>query len=126
MHTIGGYTIKGGWKGINSFMPIVQLNNYVPRLVELVVDFIDQYANVPYEVINDYKKLALLMPKQFGQYITEPVTVELTSDLLQTSAVTVSDRYNNFPKTADEHMDWLFFGRRRNWQTNLISPLNHK
>jgi len=126
LHTIGGYTIKGGWKGINSFMPIAQLNNYVPRLVELVVDFIDQYANVPIEVINDYKKLALLMPKQFDQYITEPVTVKLTSDLLQTSAVTVKDRYNDFPKTADEHMDWLFFGRRRNWQTNLISPLNHK
>jgi len=68
----------------------------------------------------------LLMPKQFDQYITEPVTVKLTSDLLQTSAVTVKDRYNDFPKTADEHMDWLFFGRRRNWQTNLISPLNHK
>jgi hypothetical protein len=125
LHTIGGYTIKGGWKGINSFMPIAQLNNYVPRLVELVIEFIGQY-DIQHEVISDYKKLALLMPKQFDQYLLEPATIELTSDLLQTSAVTVSDRYNNFPKTADEHMDWLFFGRRRNWQTNLITPFNHK
>ena len=126
LYTIGGYTIKGGWKGINSFMPIVQLNNYIPTMVDLVLQFAELYATVPSEVLRDYDKLANVMPKQFGHYMHEPKHIELESNILDCLAVTVKDRYNDFPKTADEHMDWLFFGRRRNWQTNLFIPLNHK
>ncbi len=126
LYTIGGYTIKGGWKGINSFMPIVQLNNYIPTMIDLVLQFVELYATVPSEILQDYDKLANVMPKQFGHYIHEPKHIELESNILDCLAVTVQDRYNDFPKTADEHMDWLFFGRRRNWQTNLFIPLNHK
>ena len=95
-------------------------------MVDLVLQFAELYATVPSEVLRDYDKLANVMPKQFGHYMYEPKHIELESNILDCLAVTVKDRYNDFPKTADEHMDWLFFGRRRNWQTNLFIPLNHK
>lgn len=116
---VGGYLIEGGWKGLNSFMPVIQYNNYVDRMVELIIDFCGQY-DLSAELLEDYRQFAPLHIKQFGKYLRDPVTLELKSDLLGASTVTLTDRYGHFPDTLDAHLDYMFFARRRNWSTNRL------
>ena len=68
---IGGYVIQGGWKGLNSFMPVIQYNNYVNKMVAMVVEFLERYDLDP-DVISDYRKIVPLYVKQYGKYLREP------------------------------------------------------
>lgn len=126
LQNIGGYKINGGWKGINSFMPIVQKNNYVDKMIELVSSFVTKFYNIDFSVLEDYRKLSPLTVKQYKQYIFDPVTVDLQSDILDCKQVIVEDRYNQYPSSLEKHLEFLFFGRRRSWQTNKISPVLDK
>lgn len=126
LQNIGGYKINGGWKGINSFMPILQKNEYVDKMIQMVSKFVETFYNVDPGVLVDYRTLAPLTVKQYGRYVTQPLTVDLMSDILDCKQVIVEDRYNHFPPTAENHLEFLFFGRRRSWQTNKISPVLDK
>ena len=114
---IGGYTIQGGWKGLNSLMPVIQFNNYVNKMINIVVEFLERYDLDP-DVISDYRKIVPLYVKQYRSYLTEPKNVKLKSDLLGSEYITASDRYNHFPESPSEHLEFMYFGRRRNWHLN--------
>lgn len=114
---IGGYTIQGGWKGLNSLMPVIQFNKYLNKFLDLVCDFLTRY-DLSDQVISDYRKIVNVYVKQFGKYLTTPKTVKLHSDILGVPEITASDRYNQFPDTLSEHIDFMFFARRRNWYLN--------
>ena len=114
---IGGYTIQGGWKGLNSLMPVIQFNKYLNKFLDLVCDFLTRY-DLSDQVISDYRKIVNVYVKQFGKYLTTPKTIKLQSDILDVSEITASDRYDQFPDTMSEHIDFMFFARRRNWYLN--------
>jgi hypothetical protein len=114
---IGGYTIQGGWKGINSLMPVIQFNKYLNKFLDLVCEFLTRY-DLSDQVISDYRKIVNVYVKQFGKYLTTPKTVKLQSDILGVSEITASDRYDHYPETLSEHIDFMFFARRRNWYLN--------
>ena len=114
---IGGYTIQGGWKGLNSLMPVIQFNKYFNKFLDLVCDFLTRY-DLSDQVISDYRKIVNVYVKQFGKYLTTPKTVKLHSDIVGVPEITASDRYDQFPDTLSEHLDFMFFARRRNWYLN--------
>lgn len=114
---IGGITIGMGWKGVNSFMPVIQYNNYVNKMIDIVVEFLERYDLDP-NVISDYRSIVPLYVKQYGSYLTEPKTVKLKSDILGSEYITASDRYNHFPESPSDHFEFMYFGRRRNWHLN--------
>ena len=58
--------------------------------------------------------------KQFGKYITEPTTVNLDSDILGVDFVVVEDRYNHFPDTKENHMEYQFVSIKKSWHLNKI------
>jgi len=117
---IGGYTIQGGWKGLNSLMPVIQFNKYLNKFLDLVCDFLTRY-DLSDQLISDYRKIVNLYVKQYGKYLTVPKTIKLQSDILGVSEITASDRYDQFPDTLSEHIDFMFFARRRNWYLNTFS-----
>jgi hypothetical protein len=106
-----------GWKGVNSFMPVIQYNNYVNKMIDIVVEFLERYDLDP-NVISDYRSIVPLYVKQYGSYLTEPKTVKLKSDILGSEYITASDRYNHFPESPSDHFEFMYFGRRRNWHLN--------
>ena len=114
---IGGYTIQGGWKGLNSLMPVIQFNKYLNKFLDLVCNFLTRY-DLSDQVISDYRKIVNVYVKQFGKYLTAPKTIKLQSDILGVSEITASDRYDHYPETLSEHIDFMFFARRRNWYLN--------
>ena len=114
---IGGYTIQGGWKGLNSLMPVIQFNKYMNKFLDLVCDFLIRY-DLSDQIISDYRMIVNLYVKQFGNYLTIPKTIKLQSDILGVSEITASDRYDHYPETLSEHIDFMFFARRRNWYLN--------
>ena len=114
---IGGYTIQGGWKGLNSLMPVIQFNKYLNKFLDLVCDFLTRY-DLSDQVISDYRKIVNVYVKQFGKYLTTPKTIKLQSDILGVPEITASDRYDHYPGTLSEHIDFMFFARRRNWYLN--------
>ncbi len=120
-NSIGGYVIQGGWKGLNSLMPVIQFNNYVNKMVNMVVEFLERYDLDP-DVISDYRKIVPLYVKQYGKYIKEPKIVNLKSDLMNTNRVVAQDRYAHYPDTLRDHIDYMFFARRRNWYLNVVKP----
>lgn len=114
---IGGYTIQGGWKGLNSLMPVIQFNKYLNKFLDLVCNFLTRY-DLSDQVISDYRKIVNVYVKQFGKYLTAPKTIKLQSDIMGVSEITASDRYDHYPETLSEHIDFMFFARRRNWYLN--------
>ena len=116
---IGGFTIQGGWQAINSFMPVVQFNNHLSKMINLVTEYLERY-DLEDDVIKDYKKIVPIYVKQFGKYLTTPKTLELKSDLMGYKSIVAHDRYNHFPKNLKEHIDYMYYGRRRNWYLNVI------
>ena len=117
--SIGGYVVQGGWKALNSFMPVVQHNDYMINMIKLINDYVYRY-DLSDEHLEDFRNVSNLYVKQFGRYLKEPVEYELKSDLLDTSVVRASDRYNHFPETQKDHIDYMFFARRRNWYLNVL------
>jgi|TARA_R110001592_G_scaffold7757_8_gene43004 putative methyltransferase len=117
--TIGG--IKSiGWQVIFSLMPILQKNNKV----NLYIDHVSKFAKEKYKVndnlLHDYCNITQTYIKQFGKYLHSPIDYTLTSDLLDAPSITIEDRYNHFPETAELHLDYIFYGRRRSWAMNRI------
>ena len=116
---IGGFPIQGGWQATNSFMPVVQFNNHLNKIVKLVIDYLERY-DLDNSVINDYKKIVPLYVKQYGNYLKSPKTLNLQSDLMDHESIVAYDRYNHFPENLKEHIDYMFYGRRRNWYLNVL------
>ena len=122
-NSIGGYVIQGGWKGLNSFMPIMQFNKYVPKMIDIVIEYCDRY-DVDDALLDDFKKIVPLYVKQYGKYLKTPKVLNLKSDLLEAKTVVATDRYNHFPKNLKDHIDYMFFARRRNWYLNVLTLEN--
>jgi hypothetical protein len=115
--TIDGVFIEG-WKFFHSLMPIIQNNNLVEHYIDVVGDFSKQFTTQ--DVIDDYTKIANLQIKQFESYIHDSVQVTVKSNLFPANLI-ISDRYGDYLDKKEEHLDMLFFGRRRGWHLNKIS-----
>jgi len=115
--TIDGVFIEG-WKFFHSLMPIIQNNNLVEHYINVVGDFSKQFTTQ--DVIDDYTKIANLQIKQFESYIHDSVHVTVKSNLFPANLI-ISDRYGDYLDKKEDHLDMLFFGRRRGWHLNKIS-----
>ena len=121
---IGG--IKAvGWQLIFSLMPILQHNRKIPWVIDKASTFIETHLNIGLDVVDDFKQVANYTIKQYDNYLYSPVTIDMQSDLLDCKTITVKDRYNQFPESFEQHLDYIFFGRRRNWATNQILRDQH-
>ena len=116
---IGGYSVNGGWRGMNSLMAIIQLNKKLDDVIDSVVEYLARY-DIDADVISDFRNIVPLYVKQYDHYLTEPVHLSIKSDLLDGDVV-VRDRYNHYPSNLSDHLDYLFFARRRNWYLNKFS-----
>ena len=116
---IGRFNVKSGWQAINSFMPVVQFHNHLSKIIKLVIAYLERY-DLDKEVIQDYENIVPLYVKQFGSYLTTPQTLNLKSDLLDHKSIIAFDRYNHFPENLQDHIDYMYFARRRNWYLNVI------
>ncbi len=114
---IDGVHIEG-WKFFHSLMPIIQQNNLVPHYINLVADYSKQFTTS--DVLEDFAKVSNLQIKQFESQIHDSVQVTVKSDLFPANLI-VSDRYGDYLDKKEEHLDMLFFGRRRGWHLNKIS-----
>ena len=119
---IGGFVMDGGWKAMNSFMPVIHHNQYLPQMIEHVIAYCARYDLDP-AVVDDVRTIVPLYIKHHGSYIREPLQITLKSDLLGYSKLSVQDRYNHFPETLKDHVDYMFFARRRNWYLNLLEEV---
>ena len=115
--TIDGVYIEG-WKFFHSLMPIIQNNNLETYYISLVEQFSKNFTTQ--DVLDDYTKISNLQIKQFGSYIHESIHVTVKSDLFPANLI-ISDRYGDYLVKKEEHLDMLFFGRRRGWHLNKIS-----
>lgn len=113
---IGGLSIQG-WQYFHSLMPIIQNNDLVEHYINFVADHFSKEIDI--KVLNDYKNLSKNQIKQFNRYITNEKILELESGAFG-KTVKIVDRFNQFPKNITEHLDFLFFGRRRSWHMNII------
>lgn len=107
-----------GWKFFHSIPAVIQHVNLVEHYLDSIMDFSKQY-NVDSDILDDIKNVSLLQIKRFDQPLHTPQKVKIKSDLYPCDVI-VSDRYNDFPKTKDAHIEMLFFGRRRAWHLNKI------
>ena len=107
-----------GWKFFHSIMPIIQNNNLVEHYINVVGDFSKQF--VTQDIIDDYIKISNLQIKQFESYIHDSVHVTVKSNLFPANLI-ISDRYGDYLDKKEDHLDMLFFGRRRGWHLNKIS-----
>ena len=113
---IGGLSIQG-WQYFHSLMPIIQNNNLVDHYIDFVAE---QFSSkIDEKVLNDYKILSKNQIKQFNRYITTEKVLELESGIFG-ETVLIEDRFNQFPKNLTDHLEFLFFGRRRSWHMNKI------
>jgi len=113
---IGGFKIQG-WQYFHSLMPIIQSNDLVDHYVDFVAE---QFTNkIDEKTLNDYKILSKNQIKQFNRYITTEKVLELESGIFGETVI-VEDRFNQFPKKLTDHLEFLFFGRRRSWHMNKI------
>jgi len=113
---IGGLSIQG-WQYFHSLMPIIQNNDLVEHYINFVADHFSKEIDI--KVLNDYKNLSKNQIKQFNRYITNEKILELESGAFG-KTVKIVDRFNQFPKNITEHLEFLFFGRRRSWHMNII------
>lgn len=121
MKTKIGETEVLGHAILTNLMPVLQTNNYIKRFIDLTGDFLQEQYNFNTDLLNDFKLLSNLQVKQFDNYLITPIRVELKSNILKSKYVKVEDRFYSFPKTKSEHIDYLFFGRRRMWHLNKIT-----
>ena len=112
-----------GYGTINTLVPLVQATDSMDEFLNDISTFAKQEFNIDDSVLTDYKHLTNLYIKQYGKYITEPVTYTLTSDLLgkvNNNQVVIEDRYNHFPETFDDHMEYQFLSIKKSWGLNKI------
>ncbi len=114
---IDGVHIEG-WKFFHSLMPIIQQNNLVSHYINLVAEYSKQFTTP--DVLEDFVKVSNLQIKQFESQIHDSVQVTVKSNLFPANLI-VSDRYGDYLDKKEEHLDMLFFGRRRGWHLNKIS-----
>ncbi len=109
-----------GYGTMQSFVPLIQASDTMEIFLDSISNFAQEQYNLPDNVIQDYKKLTDMYIKQFGKYITEPTTVNLDSDILGVDFVVVEDRYNHFPDTKENHMEYQFVSIKKSWHLNKI------
>ena len=88
--------------------------------INYVSDYAKQQYNVDNNILHDYCYITQQYIKQYGKYLHTPIEYTLTSDLIDANSITIEDRYNHFPETAELHLDYIFYGRRRSWAMNRI------
>lgn len=114
--TLGNYPLEG-WQMFQSLMPAIQTGNLVEYFVNLVATFLKD--KVDSDIISDYKTLTNLQIKQFGKYLDAPVIVDLKSNAFG-NKVAVVDRHPEATTSLEEHLDLLYYHRRKSWHLNKI------
>ena len=101
-----------------------------------VSKFVEEtYPNIPVDILHDYATIAKHRVKQWESYCVSPIEITTATNLFeytQNNAATidytqhryaVSDRYNQFPDTLDQHLDNIVYGRRRQWVINTLEAI---
>ena len=112
-----------GYGTINTLVPLVQATDSMDEFLNDISNFAKEEYNVPTPVLTDYKNLTNLYIKQYGKYVTEPITYTLTSNILgkvNSNQVVIEDRYNHFPESLEDHMEYQFLSIKKSWGLNKI------
>ena len=119
---LGGFNFIG-WNFIACFTPILHSRNIVDKTITHVRNFVNENYDVANDVLDEYELFSSNFIKQYGQYHTAPKVLESKSGLLPQSKYEFTDRYDQFPKTSEEHLELVVFGRRKSWYLNKMLPL---
>jgi radical SAM superfamily enzyme YgiQ (UPF0313 family) len=106
---------------LTNLMPAIQSNNLVEYFIEDICNHLSEEYNLSGNVIDDYRALTNLQVKQFGKYIKQPIKYSPKSNLVTNKEIEVVDRFESYPEKIEQHIDYLFFGRRRMWYLNKFN-----
>ena len=119
---IGGFNFIG-WNFISCFTPIIHSSDAVKLTISQVKDYVKAEYNVDDEVLSEYETFTNAFIKQWGEFITDPIVLESNTNLLPHSQYQITDRYDDFPTTREDHIEMVVFGRRKSWYLNKMLPL---
>lgn len=118
---------QSGPKHLNAYY--LRMHSFIDHVSKFVKE---TYPNIPVDILHDYVTIAKHRVKQWGSYCVSPIEITTATNLFeytQNNANTidytqhiyaVSDRYNQFPVTLDQHLDNIVYGRRRQWVINTL------
>lgn len=121
------------WQMPHSLALFMHSTSTVQVFIDHVSNFVKEtYPNIPIDILHDYVTIAKHRVKQWESYCVSPIEITTSTNLFeytQNNANTidytqhryaVSDRYNQFPATLDQHLDNIVYGRRRQWVINTL------
>lgn len=124
------------WQMPHSLALFMHSTDTVHTFIDHVSKFVEEtYPNIPVDILHDYATIAKHRVKQWGSYCVSPIEITTATNLFeytQNNAATidytqhryaVSDRYNQFPVTLDQHLDNIVYGRRRQWVINTLEAI---
>lgn len=113
-----------GWNIVTSLPIIIHKRNILYKFIDSIAEFLKTEYQLDDNLVQDYRNLTKLFCKDFNNYIKQPVTLELTSNILPFKRIQVEDRYNDFPDDIESFLDQVKYARRKSWLLNLISNLD--
>jgi hypothetical protein len=121
------------WQIPHSLALFMHSSNTVHAYVDYVSEFVKEtYPTISVDILHDYANITKHRVKQWESYCTVPVEISTQTNLFeytQGNADTieyiphryaVTDRYNQFPTTLEQHLDNIVYGRRRQWVINTL------
>lgn len=121
------------WQIPHSLALFMHSSNTVQAYVDHVSKFVrETYPKISVDILHDYANITKHRVKQWESYCTVPVEISTQTNLFeytQGNADTieytqhryaVTDRYNQFPTTLEQHLDNIVYGRRRQWVINIL------
>ena len=121
------------WQVPHSLALFMHSSNTVQTYIEHISDFVKEtYPKVSVDILHDYAIITKHRVKQWGQYCVSPIIIETKTNLFEYTqnntdtienkhhTYAVTDRYDHFPTTLDQHLDNIVYGRRRQWVINTL------
>jgi hypothetical protein len=126
-------TKVSSWQIPHSLALFMHSSNTVQTYIEHVSKFVKEtYPKVSVDILHDYAIITKHRVKQWKKYCILPTGIETKTTLFEyiqnnTNMIehkhhkyAVTDRYNHFPTTLDQHLDNIVYGRRRQWVINTL------
>lgn len=120
------------WQIMHSLLVLAQLTGNLHEIIKSVANFAKITYNLHDEVINDYIALSTNRIKTWNDYKVSPQVISTHTNLWQyvqntdsefehvAKQYSVRDRFDQFPEEIDQHLDYILYGRRRNWVLNIL------
>jgi len=120
------------WQIMHSLLVIAQLTDNLHDIIKSVANFAKITYNLQDVVVNDYIALSTNRIKTWNDYKVNPQIINTHTNLWDfvqntdskfdqvTKQYSVRDRFDQFPEELEQHLDYILYGRRRNWVLNVL------